>query len=62
MTSKETNGTPSPTVAEEHRRLVRKEITSREYVEIVKKDVNRRLGLEPSRFGRAGRRRAAAAS
>lgn len=40
----------------DHRRLTRREINAKEYVAKVKADVNRRLGLSPSRFGRAGRR------
>jgi hypothetical protein len=46
--------------AEEYRRLLRGEITPKEYVAVVKKSVNARLGIEPSRFGRAGRRSAVA--
>jgi hypothetical protein len=40
----------------EHRRLTRREIDAKQYVAKVKDDVNRRLGLSPSRFGRAGRK------
>jgi hypothetical protein len=48
-------------VVDDYQRLVRKEITPAEYVARVKKDVNRRLGISPSRYGRAGRRHYGAA-
>lgn len=44
-------------IAEEHRRLARKEISTSEYVRLVKENVNRRLGIEPSKMGRVGRPR-----
>lgn len=47
----------SKTSVDDYQRLARKEITVKEYVHRIKRDVNQRLGIAPSRFGRAGRRR-----